>query len=105
MQIDDSTIRKLLSRNFTNAVIRICLIAFLVAMCVRVFAPFTNLMLWAVILAIALYPLHQLLARWIGGRQGIAATLLVLAFLLLIGGPTDRGAYGDAWRILRQVYT
>ncbi len=88
MQIDDSTIRKLLSRDFTNVVIRISLIAFLVIMCVRVFAPFTNLMLWAVILAIALYPLHQLLARWIGGRQGTAATLLVLAFLLLIGGPT-----------------
>jgi len=88
MQIDDSTIRKLLSRDFTNVVIRIGLIAFLVIMCMRVFAPFTNLMLWAVILAIALYPLHQLLARWIGGRQGIAATLLVLAFLLLIGGPT-----------------
>ena len=73
MQIDESTIRKLLSRDFTNAVIRIGLIAFLVLMCVRVFAPFINLVLWAVILAIALYPLHQLLARWIGGRQGIAA--------------------------------
>lgn len=88
MQIDDSTIRKMMSRDFTNAVIRIGLIAFLVVMCVRVFAPFVNLVLWALILAIALYPLHQFLARGIGGRQGIAATLLVLAFLLLIGVPT-----------------
>jgi predicted PurR-regulated permease PerM len=88
MQIDDSTLRKMMSRDFTNAVIRIGLIAFLVVMCVRVLAPFVNLVLWALILAIALYPLHQLLARGIGGRQGIAAALLVLAFLLLIGGPT-----------------
>lgn len=88
MQIDESTIRKLLSRDFTNAVIRIGLIAFLVVLCVRVFAPFVNLVLWAVILAIALYPLHQLLAKWMRGRQGIAATLLVLIFLLLIGVPT-----------------
>ena len=88
MQIDDSTIRKLLSRDFTNAVIRIGLIAFLVVMCVRVFAPFLNLVLSALILAIALYPLHQLVARWLGGRQGLAATLLVFAFLLFIGGPT-----------------
>jgi len=43
MQIDDSTVRKLLSRDFMNAVIRIGLIAFLVVMCVRVFAPFANL--------------------------------------------------------------
>ena len=89
MQIDDSTVRKLRSRDFTNAVIRIGLIAFLVVMCVRVFAPFANLVLWALILAIALYPLHQrLAARWLGGRQGRAATLLVAACLLLMGGPT-----------------
>ena len=88
MQIDNSTIRKMMSRDFTNVVIRIGLIAFLVVMCVRIFAPFANLVLWALILAIALYPLHQLLARRIGGRQGIAATLLVFVFLLLIGGPT-----------------
>jgi predicted PurR-regulated permease PerM len=88
MQIDDSTVRKLMSRDFMNAVIRIGLIAFLVVMCVRIFAPFVNLVLWALILAIALYPLHQRLARWLGGRQGIAATLLVVAGLLLIGGPT-----------------
>jgi predicted PurR-regulated permease PerM len=88
MQLDDSTIRKLLTRDFTNTMIRIGLIAFLVVMCVRVFAPFLNLVAWALILAIALYPLHQFLAKKIGGRQGIAATLLVLVFLLLIGGPT-----------------
>jgi predicted PurR-regulated permease PerM len=88
MQIDDSTVRKLLSRDFMNAVIRIGLIAFLVVMCVRVFAPFANLVLWALILAIALYPLHQRLARLLRGRQGRAATLLVVAGLLLIGGPT-----------------
>jgi predicted PurR-regulated permease PerM len=88
MQIDNSTAHKLLSRDFTNAVIRIGLIAFLVVMCVRVFAPFANLVLWALILAIALYPLHQRLARWLGGRQGRAAAILVVAFLLLIGGPT-----------------
>lgn len=88
MQLDDSTLRKLRSRDFTNVVIRIGLIAFLVVMCVRVFAPFAHLVVWALILAIALYPLHQRLVRWFGGRQGRAATFLVLAGLLLIGGPT-----------------
>ena len=88
MQIDDSTIRKLLTRDFTNTMIRIGLIVFLVIMCVRVFVPFLNLVVWALILAIALYPLHQFLAKTIWGRQGIAAILLVLVFLLLIGGPT-----------------
>jgi len=55
---------------------------------VRVFAPFANLVLWALILAITLYPLHQRLAGWLKGRQGHAATLLVVAGILLIGVPT-----------------
>jgi predicted PurR-regulated permease PerM len=88
MPVDESTLRKLLSQDFTDAVIRIGLLAFLVVMCMRVFAPFANLVLWALILAITLYPLHQRLARWLKGRQGSAATLLVVAGILLIGVPT-----------------
>jgi len=88
MRVDDSTFRKALSKDFTESVIRIGLIAFLVVMCVRVFAPFANLVLWALILAVALYPLQQRLARWFGGRQVPASILLVIAVLLLIGVPT-----------------
>lgn len=88
MQLDYPTIRKLLSKDFTDAVVRIGLIAVLVIMSVRVIAPFANLLLWALILAIALYPLHRRLAERLGGRQGCAATLLVVAGLLLIGVPT-----------------
>lgn len=88
MQTDGSISRNPLAENFTEAAIRLGLIALLAVMCVRVFAPFANLMLWALILAVALYPLHQRIARWFGGRQKWAATLLVVAGLLLIGVPT-----------------
>jgi predicted PurR-regulated permease PerM len=43
---------------------------------------------WALILAVTLYPLHQALARKIGGRQGLAATVLVIAGGLLIVVPS-----------------
>ena len=88
MQMDDSVFQKLLSKNFTDAMIRIGLIAFLIVMCFRIFAPFANLMLWALILAITLYPLHQRLAKSLKGRQGRAAALLVAAGILLIAVPT-----------------
>ena len=88
MQTDSSTIHKLLSKDLTDAAIRIALIAFLVIMCWRVFAPFANLLMWSLILAVALYPLHQRLAKSLAGRQGRAATLMVVAGLLLIGAPT-----------------
>ena len=88
MQLDTATFRKLLSKDLTETLIRFGLIAFLVVVCVRVFDPFAKLALWALILAVALYPLHQRLANRLNGRQGLSATLLVVASLILIGGPT-----------------
>jgi predicted PurR-regulated permease PerM len=87
MQEKETVNRTPLPKDLTDTIIRIGLIAVLAVMCVRLFAPFANLMLWALILAIALYPMHQSLARRLGGRQGGAATLVVVAGLLLIGGP------------------
>ena len=104
MQVDDSTFRKILSKDLPDAIIRIGLIIFLIIMCVRVFAPFTSLMLWGVILAVALYPLHQRLARWLGGRQICAAVLVVLASSLLLGVPTVMLGSSFAGRI-HDVYT
>ncbi|MGD2137812.1 MAG: AI-2E family transporter [Gammaproteobacteria bacterium] len=88
MQPELTTLRKLLSEELTDIMIRIGLIALVLVLCVRIFAPFTGLMLWALILAIALYPLQLRLARFTGDRQGRTATLLVLAGFLLIGLPT-----------------
>ena len=56
--------------------------------CYRVFSPFLILMVWAVILAVTLYPLHQILARRMGGRQGLAATVIVIVAIVLIVTPT-----------------
>jgi len=42
--------------------IRAGLILALVMLCYQVFAPFLTLMVWALILAVTLYPLHRALA-------------------------------------------
>ena len=79
--------RRLLSR-LLDVLIRAGLIGVLAVLCYVVFAPFLTLMVWAVILAVTLYPLHRSLARGIGGRQGLAATIVVLGGLLLIVTPS-----------------
>ena len=88
MPLDTATIRKLLSKDLTDVLIRVGLIAFLLVLCVRIFSPFADLVLWALILAVALYPLQRRFAKRLRGRQGLAATLLVVATLLLIGVPS-----------------
>jgi predicted PurR-regulated permease PerM len=45
-------------------------------------------MLWAVILAVTLYPVHQMIAGRLGGKQGWAATVLVLIGITVIVVPT-----------------
>ena len=88
MQTDNTTSRILLSRDLMDVMIRVGLIAFVVILCARIFAPFAGLMLWALILAVALYPLHRRFSKRLGDRPGRAATLMVVAGLLLFGIPT-----------------
>ena len=70
----------------------------LAVLCYRIFSPFVSLMAWALILAVTLYPVHQKLARRMGGKQGLAATLLVLVGIVLIVVPTTvlMGSLGDS---------
>jgi len=69
---------KLFSHDLLDVLIRAGLIAILGVACYYVFHPFLNLMLWSVILAVTLYPLHARLARHLGDKQGRTATLLVV---------------------------
>jgi predicted PurR-regulated permease PerM len=84
----DSELEKRAAARLLDVLIRAGLIAVLAVLCYLVFAPFLALMAWAIILAVTLYPLHRSLARRIGGKQGLAATILVLGGLLLIVMPT-----------------
>ena len=77
-----------LSRLLLDVLIRAGLILALVMLCYRIFSPFLVLMVWALILAVTLYPLHQALAVRMGGRQGWAATLLTLLGVALIVAPS-----------------
>ncbi|MBO9516156.1 MAG: AI-2E family transporter [Variovorax sp.] len=85
-----------------DVLIRAALILALALLCYRIFAPFLTLMAWALILAVTLYPMQRSLARRMGGRQGLAATLLVIAGIVLIVVPTAvlMSSFGDSVRHL-----
>src|SRR5882672_1859918 len=84
----DADFERRVSSRLLDVLIRASLIAVLAALCYVVFAPFLTLMVWALILAVTLYPLHRWLARHVGGRQGLAATILVVGGGMLIVIPT-----------------
>lgn len=71
-----------------DTLIRVGLLGALAVLCYQALSPFLKLIVWSIILAIAMYPLHQWLARRIGGRQGLASTILVILGVCLIVAPT-----------------
>jgi predicted PurR-regulated permease PerM len=83
----DYEFEKRIASRLLDVLIRAAFIGVLAVLCYVVFAPFLTLMAWALILAITLYPLQRALARRIGGRQGLAATIVVISGCLLIVGP------------------
>src|SRR5262245_3457238 len=84
----DHDFERRVSSRLLDVLIRAGLIGGLAVLCYYIFAPFLTLRVWAMILAVTIYPLHQYLARRIGGKQGLAATILVISGGLLIITPT-----------------
>jgi predicted PurR-regulated permease PerM len=73
----------------TDLTIRLVALGLLSAWCLLILRPFAATLLWGAILAAAIQPVHQLLARGLHGRDGLAATLLGGAGLVLILGPVS----------------
>jgi predicted PurR-regulated permease PerM len=98
----DQELAQRLAAPLLDVLIRAGLILAMAVLCYQVFSPFLHLMVWALILAVTLYPLHQFLASKIGGKQGLAATLLVVVGVVLIVAPTAMlmSSLGDAVRQL-----
>ncbi len=76
-----------ISRELIDVLIRVGLIATLAIWCFDIFRPFLHLMLWALILAITMHPLHAKLGTKLGGRNGLASIVLVAIALSLILAP------------------
>lgn len=85
--MEDNNNKPMTVNEFADTMIGLGLAAALIILCFQVFTPFMGIMLWAIILAVTLYPMHQALARRMGQRQGRSATVIVVTGLLIIGAP------------------
>ncbi|MBC8751181.1 putative PurR-regulated permease PerM [Paraburkholderia sp. WC7.3g] len=81
-------VQRALSRELLDVLIRAGLIAVLAIFCFRIFVPFLNLMVWALILAITLDPLQARLRARFANKDGLIATLIILVAFAVILVPT-----------------
>lgn len=79
--------RKEISVLAVDTAVLITLIAFLGYLVISLLQPFATILLWAVILAVAVYPVFSWLEGLLGGRKGLAATVISLCLLVSVVGP------------------
>jgi predicted PurR-regulated permease PerM len=76
-----------ITRAHLSALAFFAVFIFLLYQMVRLLAPFSAALIWAIIITLALYPLHQRVLRLLKGRPGIAAGIMTLITLLAVIGP------------------
>jgi predicted PurR-regulated permease PerM len=85
--IDTDKGRAELSRFTIDIAIRLALIAGVVYVTLALLRPVAPLLLWAVILAVAVFPLYRVLRRHAHLQAGVAATVLSILLLVLLLTP------------------
>jgi predicted PurR-regulated permease PerM len=79
---------KVFVSNALEATIRIGLLVLLAAWCFEIVRPFIIPVAWGIIIAVGTYPAFLSLARRLGGRPRLAATLIAVLGLVLLLVPT-----------------
>jgi len=75
-------------RRSINTALRIGFIALLFVMSFLILKPFLLLILWAIIIAVALFPVHKRFTKILGNKEKLSATLIVLIGLSIIVIPS-----------------
>jgi predicted PurR-regulated permease PerM len=77
--------------------IRLFILVLIVGWCLMIMYPFVSIIMWSLVLALALYPLHNRLSEKMGGKPKLASFILIFVILavafvpiwLLIGSLID----------------
>jgi len=87
-ELDPAVRQNELSATVTNVVIRVGALAVLAFWCFRILQPFFVPVIWGIIIAVAIYPLYQMLVNFLRGRRTLAATLVTVVLLAVLLLPT-----------------
>ncbi len=71
-------------RNVMTSFIQIAAVVILISASINIIGPFAGLVLWGVIMAVAVYPVHLKLAAMLGGKAKLSVLIIILAGLALV---------------------
>jgi len=79
---------KISNHSVYDITIRLFILILIVAWCLMIMLPFVSIILWSMILALAMFPLHSILAKKMGGRPKLASFIIIFSILVVIFLPT-----------------
>jgi predicted PurR-regulated permease PerM len=68
--------------------IKMLVMLLIIVWCLAILYPFVSIILWSLILALAMHPLHSRMTKWLGGRRKLASFIIVFVILGLVMLPT-----------------
>ncbi len=86
--------------------IRMFILILIVGWCLMIMYPFVSIILWSVVLALALYPLHKSMSDKMGGKPKLASAIIIVMALAIIILPTWLliGSLFDEVKVLKMSY-
>jgi len=93
-----------LNATIISLAIRLTFLGVILYLSLSIISPFLETIIWSVVLAVALYPVFDLTATWLGGRRRLAAALITILLLLIVFGPVTWLGL-DLVDVPRMIYT
>lgn len=86
--VEPPIVKRLRTKEIIDVALQLVALALLLIFCYHVLSPFIDAVVWAAILAVALYPVYQRVKVAFKGRGTLAAILLTFLMLCLLVLPT-----------------
>src|SRR5215470_7105717 len=82
--LEPPVVKRFCTQEIVDLALQLVALAFLLIFCYNVLSPFFNPVVWAAILAVALYPIYQRVKVAFKGKGALAAVLLTFLMLSLL---------------------
>lgn len=94
------------NNNIYDIIIRVLILLLIVSWCFAIMYPFLRIILWSLILALAIYPLHNLISNKLGGWPKMTSFIIILSLLLIVFVPSGIivGSLVDEAKELKEAF-
>lgn len=72
------------NKSIYDIIIRIFILIFIIGWCFMIMYPFVSIILWSLILAMAMYPLHHKFSAKMGGKPKLASFIMIFSILAIL---------------------